>query len=344
MADKTHHPHTRERASDGSLDELAVHKRNGGKLKRHCRRFWWLDLIIAIIIILVILLPVIFVAIPKKAQHDLNESTLQVTLQEVTSPASDGIHLKLVSTARSSSKYHPTVRAFRAALSLEGKEPFLYIDVPETKANAEAEIIVNEDLKFPSLDQFVDYNKAVMGSEEFVVHMDGKTKLKLGGLPSMSVNYNKKVTLKGLNKLNGLNITDLKILWGAQNLLADGSNLIGNITIPNPSVYALDLGNVTMDLAVDGQNIGYSLLPNLRLNPGENKVPMQSTITNLLGMVTLIQTKYTNAIIPLDIVGNSSIFNGQHLTYYEAAIKANTIRVDLNVGPALKALNLTGLF
>lgn len=340
MEDKVDHPATRERASD-SLDDVAAHKQSGGKLKRHCRRFWWLDLIIAIIIILVVLLPVIFVAIPKKAQHDLNESTLEVTFQNITQPATDGIHLKLVTTARSSSKFHPTIKAFRAALSLEGREPFLYIDVPETKANAETEIVVDEDLKFPSLDAFVDYNKVVMGSEEFVVHLDGKTKLKLGGLPLMSVNYNKKVTLKGLNKLKGLNIIDLQILFGNDKVLPDGSNLIGNVTIPNPSTYALDLGNVTMDLSVDGQNIGYSLIPNMKLNPGDNKVPMQTTIKNLLGMISLIKSKYTNAIIPLDIVGNSSIYSGQHLSYYEAAIKLNTIRVDLNVGPALQALNIT---
>jgi len=341
MGDKADHPATRERASDGSLDRDVVHKQNESKIKRHCRRFWWLDLIIVAIIILVIILPIIFVAIPKKAQHDLDQSTLEVTLQEVTSPSPDGVHLKLVTKARSTSKYHPTIQAFRAGLSLEGKEPFLYIDVPETKANAEADIIVDEGLKFPSLDRFVEYNQVVMGSEQFVVNMNGKTKLKLNGLPSMSVNYNKKVTLKGLNRLHGLNITDLKILWGAENVLPDGSNLIGNVTIPNPSAYALDLGNVTMDLSVDGQNIGTSLLPNLRLNPGENKVPMQTHITNLLSMINLIKSKYKNAVIPLDIVGSSSVFGGQHLTYYEAAIKSNTIRVDLNVGPALQALNIT---
>lgn len=157
-------------------------------------------MIILAIIALVIVLPLIFVAIPKKAQHDLNASTLEVTSQEVTSPAPDGIHLKLVTTARSGSKFHPTIEAFRAGLSLEGKEPFLYIDVPETKANAETQIVVEQDLKFASLDQFVDYNKVVMGSEEFDVSMNGKTKLKLSGLRAMSVDYNKKITMKGKHR------------------------------------------------------------------------------------------------------------------------------------------------
>lgn len=144
----------------------------------------------------------------------------------------------------------------------------------------------------------------------------------------------------GLNKLSGLNITDLKILSGAGVVLDDGSNLIGNLTIPNPSVMTLDLGNVTMNLAVDGKSIGTTLIPNLILVPGVNNVPMQSTV-NQLAIISLIKSKYTNAILPLDIVGNSSMSGDQHLTYYEAAIKSNTIRIDLNVGPALAAVNIT---
>ncbi|KAF2707574.1 hypothetical protein K504DRAFT_409975 [Pleomassaria siparia CBS 279.74] len=342
MEHKADHLAAHEVASNRSSDREVVQRKRGGKVSRHCKRFWWLDLIILAIVILIILIPIIFVAIPKKAQHDLNQSTLEVTSQEVTSPSPNGIHLKLVTTAKSSSKFHPTIEAFRAGLSIEGKEPFLYVNVPETKAEAETEIVVENDVTFASLDQFIDYNKVVMGSESFVVNMDGKTKLKLGGLPRMSVNYNKIITMKGLNKLNGLNITDLKILQGLtgeNKTLSDGSNLIGKIIIPNPSVMLLDLGNVTMNLAIDGKAIGTTLIPNFILKPGNNTVSMQSTVNKAL-IFQFISTNYTDAILPTDIVGNSSIANGEHLTYYENAIKSNTIHLDLNVGPAMKAAGL----
>jgi hypothetical protein len=143
----------------------------------------------------------------------------------------------------------------------------------------------------------------------------------------------------GLNKLSGLNITDVKILSGTNEILSDGSNLVGNVTIPNPSVMTLDLGNVTMNLAVDGKAIGYSLIPNLLLKPGSNTLPMQSRVDQLT-ILGLVQSKYKDAVIPIDIVGNSSISNGQHLTYYEDAIKSNTIRLNLNVGPALAGIGI----
>lgn len=314
------------------------------------------DLLVIAILILVIILPIIYVAIPNKAQHDLNQSTLEVTSQEVTKTAPDGIHLKLESVARSTSKYHPTIEAFEAGLHLENGEDFLIINVPSTKAEAETQIVIDQDAKFASLDAFIAYNKLVMASDSFDVYMTGKPKLKLSGLPKMSVDYNKKVTMKGkrhhphsnrkpnasvgLNHLKGLNITDLEILAGDRKPLPDGSNMIGRVIIPNPSVMTLDLGNVTMNLQVNGTDIGTSLLPNLVLHPGTNNVSMQSNV-KLITVSALIAKSYPNKIIPLDISGNSSInAQGEHLTYFEEAIKSNTVKVDLNVGPAMAAIGL----
>jgi hypothetical protein len=155
------------------------------------------DLLVIIILVLVIVLPIIFVAIPHKAQSDLNKSTLEVTEQDVTSPSSDGIHLKIVSKARSGSSFHPTIEGFKAGLHLDGKEDFLMVDVPEVKAEAETDIVIDQDVKFASLDAFKEYNKVVMDSETFDVYLTGKTKIHQSGLHAISVDYNKKVTMKG---------------------------------------------------------------------------------------------------------------------------------------------------
>ena len=58
-----------------------------------------------------------------------------------------------------------------------------------------------------------------------------------------------------------------------------------------------------------------------------------------------IAGKYNDGVIPLDIIGNSSVRNGQHLRYFEEAIKSNPIKLDLNVAPALAEIgvNVTAL-
>lgn len=310
-----------------------------------------------IVIVLIIILPIIFVAIPKKAQHEINASTLEVTSQEVTDPTEEGVHLKLESVIRSGSSYHPTVDSFTASLSLEGKEPFTNIVIPEAKSEAETHITVDQSVKFASLSAFSEYTKTVLGSEKFNVYLNGKTKVHLKGLPGMDVDYNKVVEMKGtyiftsvhsiphhphntnqilpgLNQLKGLNITDIKILTGTSKL-PDGSNMLAKVTIPNPSVMTLDLGNVTMNLAIDSTAVGYAFLPNILLKPGTNTVDMQAHV-NPIAVYEQVTKNYKNAVVPLSVTGNSSVKDGVHLTYYEEAIKSNVVKLDLNVGPALE--------
>lgn len=316
----------------------------GGRIKNHCRRFWWCDVLVFAIIVLIIVLPIIYVAIPNIAQDNINKSTLEVTSQEITNPTAEGLHLKLVSVARSSSKFHPKIDAFRASLSLEGQDPFTYINIPDAKVQAVTDIVVDQDITFASADQFVEYNKAVMSSESFDVYLDGKTTLHQSGLSGIDVDYRKKVTMKGLNKLQGLSIYDLKILSGEDEILPDGSNMIGTVTIPNPSVMLLELGNVTMNLAVDGESIGYALMPDLTLRPGNNTVSMRSHVQQVR-VISLITSKYKDGVLPLEITGNSSVRNGEHLPYFEEAIKNNVIHLDLDAGPALTGIgiNITAL-
>jgi hypothetical protein len=157
--------------------------------------------------------------------------------------------------------------------------------------------------------------------------------------PSPPVSNTPSNLLTGLNHLSGLNISDIKILSGRNEILADGSNMLGTVHIPNPSVMTLDLGNVTMNLGVAGKSIGYSLLPDLILKPGQNSVPMQARVDQP-SIISMILSTYKNGILPLEIVGNSSVKNGQTLGYYEEAIKANTIKLDLDAGPALKAIGI----
>ena len=150
---------------------------------------------------MVIVLPIIFVGLPNKAQHEINASTLEVTSQEVTNPQAEGVHLKIDSVIRSGSSFHPTIDAFRAGLSLDGQSPFLYIEIPEAKSEAETYITVEQDVKFASMEAFTGYTKTVLASESFDIHLDGKTNIHLSGLPSMDVNFNKIITMKGKRSL-----------------------------------------------------------------------------------------------------------------------------------------------
>ncbi|EEQ32924.1 hypothetical protein McanMca71_003657 [Microsporum canis] len=306
----------------------------GSRIGAFCRRFWWLLLIIVVVVALVIILPVIFVAYPKLAQNDVSDSTLSIADMQTTSPAPDSLHVKVTQVIGSKSKYHPTLDPFEAKVYLAGEQQhFMILHTPQVKADDGVKVLIDEDVHIDNQDAFSGFSKAVMLSEELELLVVGKTKLKLGGLQKTDVDYNKTVTLKGMNHLNGFNITNIKI----QNMPGTMYNMKGDVFIPNPSVLTLAMGNLTLDLSIDGHPIGTSILNDVIIKPGNNTIPM---LANADLAYVLKQTgmgsKYSNGIVPVTIIGNSSVANGKELPYYTKALAANTLKVNLNI-PAILA-------
>jgi hypothetical protein len=99
------------------------------------------------------------------------------------------------------------------------------------------------------------------------------------------------------------------------------------------------MGQVVQNLYVDGQFIGNNTFPNLTLNPGNNTIGFTG-IAEQNAVLKLISTKYTNGILPVTIIGNSSVYNGQHLPYFEAALSSLALQTELNVGAALAAIGI----
>lgn len=66
---------------------------------------------------------------------------------------------------------------------------------------------------------------------------------------------------------------------------------------------------------------------------------MRSAInqTFVLGAIT---STFKDGFLPIDIVGNSSVYEGQHLTYFEEALGGLTQQLTLDVGSALKKVGV----
>lgn len=141
----------------------------------------------------------------------------------------------------------------------------------------------------------------------------------------------------GLNKLNGFEIRSFEIVRPA---LPDGSNLRGTAFIPNPSVFTIEMGKVVLNLSVDGTYLGNSTIQSLTLRPGDNIFNMTSIVSQG-AVLQLITSKYKDGILPIDIIGNSTKNgDGETLPYFEAAVKQNSLRANLDVGAALAKIGL----
>ncbi len=65
------------------------------------------------------------------------------------------------------------------------------------------------------------------------------------------------------------------------------------------------------------------------------------SIVNQTIVLEKVISEYKNGMLPIDIIGNSSVYNGQHLPYFEKALASNTQSITLDVGTALKAIGFT---
>jgi hypothetical protein len=142
--------------------------------------------------------------------------------------------------------------------------------------------------------------------------------------------------LIGLNNLQGFQVLNFNISLTPG---PDGSNLRGQVYIPNPSPISFSMGQVVQNLYVDGQYIGNNTIANFQLNPGNNVLNFTG-VSDQTTVINLISTKYTNGILPVTIIGNSSIINGQHIPYYEVPLQSVSLQTELNVGAALSAVGL----
>ncbi|KAI9884695.1 MAG: hypothetical protein M1823_003513 [Watsoniomyces obsoletus] len=95
---------------------------------------------------------------------------------------------------------------------------------------------------------------------------------------------------------------------------------------------AVAMGNVTLNLSVQNDPIGTALISNLILRPGENFVEMRATTNQTVVLAKVGQ--FPDRVLPVDIVGNSTVFGGRNLPYYEIPLRANRIEMRLNLANA----------
>ena len=310
------------------------------KLVPHFRKWWWAHLIAFLLLTLFFVLILLFVAFPKIAQSNIDSaSSLNVTQLILSNPSATGFHLFQNSTITNTAPYHPQLDAFNATIALEGSQPYASIEIGHMHAQRTTIAIVDQDVVLTDVDAFTDYNKAVLNQETVSLAINGKTTIHEMAFPATSIKYAKSTSMQGLNKLAGFAVLNFQIKIIPE---ADGSNMVGNVSIPNPTVMTLSMGNVTFFSSLSATSssppvpIGNVSIDNLVLTPGANTLPMRAQVDQGTVVGALINT-YHDGMVPMDIVGNTAIYDGQHLPYFEAALQSLTQHVTLDVGSAIKS-------
>jgi hypothetical protein len=288
-------------------------------------------LIIFCVIFLIVALLLVYVGMPKIAQNGVDKSTIEITQLKFLEPTSESVVLSQAVILHSPSIFTPTLDPFTAASWLVtngtfNPTPMLMIPMPQIHAlHPQSNISVsNLNLTITNLDQVTDYATALITQEEVSTALTGKTKLHEGKLPVVNINFNSTSTYKGMNGLKGFNVTGVIINSTAT---PGEPNLKGFAYIPNPSVITVALGNVTLTMSTAKGVVGNATINDMTLVPGNNTLPMSGIIDQTLIAASL----NSSGFVTLSIAGQSAIYNGQHLTYYEKPLMTNVLSLDMNV-------------
>ncbi|KAK3902466.1 hypothetical protein C8A05DRAFT_44120 [Staphylotrichum tortipilum] len=311
----------------------------------HCAKFWWAYLILLVVIVAVVVPVVILVGVPKIAQSKLDDAELILDGIVVTETQIKSLTMSINSTIKSDGKVHANIDPFEGIMYLEDKEPhtpFAKILFPATTADALQTVNVTQFLPIDDVDALTTFNTWLLANETLRVTVFGDTKVKVKGINrKYDVTFKKTVTMPGLKHLDG---TTVKPTWISLEADANGNNFKADVSIPNLSHVAFELGNVTFHNYLLGEEVGTVFIDNLTLRPGNNEYKMRATIQNGPVITALGKKPYCEqgGVLPFQIRGKSVTNHGQSLSYFADALGASNQTVNIPIGEAIKAnLNIS---
>lgn len=340
-------------------EDLAPVKQSSSRkarLKRHCVRFWWIYVFTFIAVVLCVVLPIVYVAYPRQAQSDVNNSVIIAESEGVTNAKPNSFFYNNSAVLEVFTSNQPQLYSWNGSYYLENSSvPFLSVTIPGIRAANGAQIQIAQEVQIYNMEEFIQNNNMLFKSRNFSIYLRGSGGLRLGGLPYINVNYDKKIdlagrcrlwqtshllTTTGLNGFEGLSVSDFRLL---NTTLSDGANAVGNVTLSNPSIFTLAMGDVALDISVNGTSIGNATLPDFILTPGTHQYTLHVTSNQTAVLGLLQQPAYRCGILPLSIQGQRSVVDGQDIPYFSRPLQENPLSTTLDLVPALEDAGLGGL-
>ncbi|KAK7908835.1 hypothetical protein PG985_016138 [Apiospora marii] len=314
------------------------------KVKRHFARFWCCY-VLAIIIFLAIMLPVLFLKIiPALAQRIVDDTDLPIKNATLKAVSSDLVQVSLTTSLNvpkglsvgldefSLYMYNPeTAGAF---------SPYLSLDMKAMTLSGNTDITVTDQmLRVSNHTELDSWLNRTFVDDATALSVQGATTAHLGAL-KMPIRLAKTVPLAGLRKLAGVRLDAIKLILPPQ---ADGTNIVGNFTLPNWSILTMDLGNITLDILAGDKEIllGTATIFDVVLPPGNHSLPFRgqlyipALLENFGGVLSSQGDALASGKLTLGVRGNRTEVDGRRISYLEHVLNNMLLMTDVPVAQLL---------
>ncbi|GMF77380.1 unnamed protein product [Aspergillus oryzae] len=286
------------------------------------------------------------------AQRLVNDASIPIHSAAIMQPTPDGLTFSLSASLSVPLGLSVRIDAFNLSLfnrDVKPMKPYVTVPLEGLRLKGKSDItITNQTTKIQDQDQFTTFLSNAVYSERFKLSAYGKATAHLGKI-KVPLKLDKDIELNGkwcccaladplaltsgisgLNMLKGFSIDNAGVVLPPE---ADGSNLLGQATLPNYSVVTFAL--------IDDIILGNGTINNVLLKPGNNSVPLRAVvdIPNAVKNIAPILAAETNALsqgnVMISASGQSTIYEGEHIPYFEKVL--NNLTISANV-PILKVL------
>lgn len=154
----------------------------------------------------------------------------------------------------------------------------------------------------------------------------GATTIHMGAL-RIPVQIKKSVTIAGLNQLKGFSLASSKLVLPAE---PDGTNLVGNLTLPNPGAMSIQFGDLSFNASIAGIPVGNLSISNVLLAHGNNTIPFTGqifidTVVENLNTMLGNSSSDSNGTVDMAISGGRCRVDGQDITWIEDSLDSKVL-------------------
>ncbi|KAK8056025.1 hypothetical protein PG993_001252 [Apiospora rasikravindrae] len=329
---------------DGSVSGAGIAGPKSKGAKGHCKKFWWIYVLLLVVSVVIVVPCVILVAVPNMAQARLDNASLDIDSIVISQAEKDSFHMAINSTILADNGVHATIRAFEGTMSLlpdqDGAAPmaFAKFQFPEVASAAAVVVNVSQKVAVGDVDSLVAFNEALLAKDFVHVRVEGDTQIRVAGIArDYPVTFRKDVQLKAFNGFAGLSVSNINVT------LATANNFNGTVSIPNPTVFTFELGNTTWNNYLDGgANVGTAYIQNLAMHPESNDFFIwadiaQGPVLTALGKKPVCESP--DGDLTFQLSGKTVENEGQSIPWLATALSAHNASVTMPVGAAVaKAL------
>lgn len=118
---------------------------------------------------------------------------------DISNTIPNSFRLNQTQILKTDSIFHPVFYSFKANASLAGSStPFTTVTIPQITAHNGTVVNLSQDVDLTGhASAFGDFSKAILVNKEIDMILYGRPYLKQGSLPTITVTYNKTVTIAG---------------------------------------------------------------------------------------------------------------------------------------------------